>query len=293
MKAIGIDLGGHFIKGALVEEGSVTTREKTPTPESRCPDEVVRTVSAMISRLDPGGTARGVGVGFPGMLDRGREKVLQAPNFPLIENYPFRSRVSRACGREVYLENDANCAALGEGADGAAKGLTDFAMFTLGTGIGGGIVSGGRLLTGAYGKAAELGHLAVGDGTECGCGAPGHAEAVFGADALKRSFAKARIKGNLPDLWKRRDEPEVALVWGRALDVLARLVASVVHVLDPQAVILGGGFSRNQGFVETLEPLVINYTAPPFRKTLDIRLSALGDDAALIGATTIWGQTLK
>ena len=287
MKTIGIDLGGHFIKGALVEEGSVTTREKTPTPESRCPDEVVRAVSAMISRLDPGGTAREVGVGFPGMLDREREKVLQAPNFPLIENYPFRSALAAECRREVLIENDANCAALGEGAAGAAKGLTDFVMFTLGTGIGGGIVSGGRLIRGSHGKAAELGHLAVGDETKCGCGALGHAEAIFGADALKKAFARGGVKGDLPDLWKRRDEPDVARIWGHALDVLARLVASVVHVLDPQAVILGGGLSRNPGLPETLRPQVLLYTAPPFRETLDIRLSTLGDDAALLGAARL------
>ena len=284
MRSIGIDLGGHFIKGALVVDGAVTRRDKVPTPQGRSPESVVMAISSMAESLDPGNTALRLGVGFPGMLDPGREKVLQAPNFPMLENYPFRSRVSRACGRDVYLENDASCAALGEWNAGAAKGLTDFVMFTLGTGIGGGIISGGRLIRGSHGKAGELGHLAVGDKTTCGCGAIGHAEAVFGADALKRSFAKAKIKGDLPDLWKRRDEPDIAAVWDRALDVLARLVASVVHVLDPQAVILGGGLSRNPGFVETLEPLVISYTAPPFRNTLDIRLSALGDNAALIGA---------
>ena len=284
MRSIGIDLGGHFIKGAFVVDGAVLRRDKIPTPQGRSPESIVREIASMAKSLDPGGTALRLGVGFPGMLDPERERVLQAPNLPMLENYPFRSRVSRACGKDVFLENDANCAALGEWGAGAAKGLTDFVMFTLGTGIGGGIVSGGRLIRGSHGKAGELGHLAVGDDTKCGCGVAGHAEAVFGADALKRSFAKARIKGDLPDLWKRRDEPAVAGVWDHALDVLARLVASVVHVLDPQAVILGGGVSRNQGFVETLEPMVIGYTAPPFRKTLDIRLSALGDNAALLGA---------
>jgi len=171
MRSIGIDLGGHFIKGALVVDGAVTRRDKVPTPQGRSPESVVMAISSMAESLDPGNTALRLGVGFPGMLDPGREKVLQAPNFPMLENYPFRSRVSRACGRDVYLENDASCAALGEWNAGAAKGLTDFVMFTLGTGIGGGIISGGRLIRGSHGKAGELGHLAVGDKTTCGCGA--------------------------------------------------------------------------------------------------------------------------
>jgi len=284
MRALGIDLGGHFIKGALVEDGSVAARDTVPTPESRSPDDVIGAIAAVATKLDPDGTVRTVGVGFPGMLDGRRERVLQAPNFPLIVNYPFRSALAQACGREVLLENDANCAALGEGATGAAKGLADFVMLTLGTGIGGGIVSGGSLLLGAHGKAAELGHLAVGDDAPCGCGAFGHAEALFGADALNRAFTLAGIKGSLPELWLRRDETSIAVVWDRALDALARLIASVVHVLDPQAVILGGGLSRNPGLVETLRPRVLRYCAPPFRDTLDIRLSNLGDDAALIGS---------
>ena len=284
MRALGIDLGGHFIKGALIEDGSVAARNTVPTPESRSPGDVIGSIVALVTKLDPDGTEKTVGVGFPGMLDGRRERVLQAPNFPLMVNYPFRSALAQACGREVLLENDANCAALGEWAAGAARGLTDFAMLTLGTGIGGGIVSGGRLLLGVHGKAAELGHLAVGGDAPCGCGALGHAEALFGADALKKAFARDGVEGDLPDLWKRRDEPYVARIWDHALDVLARLVASVVHVLDPQAVILGGGLSRNPGLVETLRPLILRYTAPPFRDTLDIRLSSLGDDAALLGS---------
>jgi len=284
MRALGIDLGGHFIKGALIEDGSVAARNTVPTPESRSPGDVIGAIVALVTKLDPDGTEKTVGVGFPGMLDGRRERVLQAPNFPLMVNYPFRSALAQACGRKVLLENDANCAAKGEWAAGAARGLTDFAMLTLGTGIGGGIVSGGRLLTGAYGKAAELGHLAVGGDAPCGCGALGHAEAVFGADALGRAFSLAGIKGSLPGLWLRRDEPTVATVWDRALDALARLIASLVHVLDPQAVILGGGLSRNPGLVETLEPRVLRYTATPFRDTLDIRFSSLGDDAALLGS---------
>jgi glucokinase len=284
MRVLGADLGGHFIKAALVEGGAVAARETVPTPESRSPADVIAAVAALASRLDPERSVKALGVGFPGMLDSRREKVLQAPNFPLMVGYPFRSALAQACGREVALENDAHCAALGEWAFGAAKDLTDFVLLTLGTGIGGAIVSGGRLVTGAYGKAGELGHLAVAGDAPCGCGALGHAEALFGADALGRAFSEAGIEGDRPELWLRRGEPRLAPLWEKALDALARLIASVSHALDPQAVILGGGLSRGLGLVETLRPLVLRYTAPPFRETFDLRLAALGDDAALLGS---------
>lgn len=285
MKRLGIDLGGHFIKGALVEDGAISRRQKSHTPEGRAPESVVAAISEITRGLDPDGVADSAGIGFPGMLDRERNTVMMAPNFPLFVNCPFRSVVQDATGRKTFVENDANCAALGEWTAGVALGLSDFVMFTLGTGIGGGIVSGGRLLSGGYGKAGEMGHLPVGDGDIlCGCGAHGHAEAFFGADALNKAFAEAGINEDLPDLWTRRDETAVSPVWDRALDALARTIAAAVHILDPQAIILGGGLSRGRGLVETLLPLILRYTAPPFQKTLNIRLSSLGDDAALIGA---------
>ncbi|MDO9507938.1 MAG: ROK family protein [Thermovirgaceae bacterium] len=292
MKSLGIDLGGHFLKGALVEEGAIAKRQKISTPRGRDPEEIVAAISAMIQKLDAEGSAVSVGIGFPGMLDRTRETVLQAPNFPLLENYPFRTRTQETCRRKVLIENDANCAALGELACGGARGLSDFIMLTLGTGIGGGIVSGGHLFTGAHGKAGEMGHVPVGEEALCACGAPGHAEALFGADALKKAFAEAGIKGGIPDLWLRRGEPGVTKVWDLALDALARAIAAAVHILDPQAVILGGGLSRSSGLLETLRPLVLRHTAPPFRETLDLRLSLLGDDAALIGAAGL-GKTIR
>jgi glucokinase len=285
MKRVGIDLGGHFIKGALLEEGVIRKRLRLPTPPGREPGDVVQALSRMIRDLDPEALATSVGVGFPGMLDREREMVLLAPNFPLLENYPFRTRTEEQTGRKIFLENDANCAALGEWHSGSAKGLADFVMFTLGTGIGGGMISGGRLVTGGYGKAAEMGHIPVGEGALCGCGSPGHAEAFFGADALKRAFLEAGIAGEVRDLWKRRREPAESKIWSPALEALSRAIAAAVHILDPQAVILGGGLSRAEGLLEEIRPLVMRFTAPPFRETLDMRLSSLGDDAALVGAS--------
>jgi glucokinase len=185
------------------------------------------------------------------------------------------------------MENDANCHALGEGWGGAAVGMDDFLLLALGTGIGGAIVTGGRILKGFHGMAGEPGHLVVGSGEPCGCGSHGHLEGISGADALERQARAMGLQPDLKYLWTRRTDPAVAPLWDRGLDHLAKGIASAVHLLDPQAVILGGGLSRGENFLAVLRPRVLDYLAAPFRKTLDLRLSLLGNDAATIGAAAL------
>jgi len=224
------------------------------------------------------------------MLDTLRETALLLPNFSGWNNLPVRKILSAKIGLPVEIENDANCYALGEGWGGAAAGLTDYVLFTLGTGIGGGIVINGRILRGFHGMAGEPGHLVVGAGEPCGCGSHGHLEGISGADALERNAEGKGLQPDLKYLWTRRSDPSVAPLWDRALDHLAKGIASAVHLLDPQAVILGGGLSKGEGFLDVLRPRVIDYLASPFKKTLDLRLSLLGNDAALIGAAALTGK---
>ncbi|MFA7364659.1 MAG: ROK family protein [Aminobacteriaceae bacterium] len=285
MRAIGIDLGGHKIAAALVEDGRIVQRLTEPTP-GREPDDVTAQVAKMAGTLGAGPECP-VGVGIPGMLDTLRETALLLPNFSGWNNLPVRKILSAKIGLPVEIENDANCHALGEGWGGAAAGMTDYVLFTLGTGIGGGIVINGRILRGFHGMAGEPGHLAVGAGEPCGCGSHGHLEGISGADALERNAEGMGLQPDLKYLWTRRSDPSVAPLWDRALDHLAKGIASTVHLLDPQAVILGGGLSRGEGFLDVLRPRVIDYLASPFKKILDLRLSLLGNDAAVIGAAAL------
>ena len=288
MRAIGIDLGGHKTAAALVENGRVVQRLTEPTP-GREPDDVTSQVAKM-ARILGAGPECPVGVGIPGMLDTLRETALLLPNFSGWNNLPVRKILSAKIGLPVEIENDANCYALGEGWGGAAAGLTDYVLFTLGTGIGGGIVINGRILRGFHGMAGEPGHLVVGAGEPCGCGSHGHLEGISGADALERNAEGMGLQPDLKYLWTRRSDPSVAPLWDRALDHLAKGIASAVHLLDPQAVILGGGLVKGEGFLDVLRPRVIDYLASPFKKTLDLRLSLLGNDAALIGAAALTGK---
>jgi glucokinase len=162
-------------------------------------------------------------------------------------------------------------------------------MVTLGTGIGGGVVMGGRLLTGAHGMAGELGHMVLGRDELCGpgCRGLGHFEALCGADALERKAAEMGLmrvgEGSLKDLWLRRGEPHTAAFWDTALENLARGLASLVHIFDPELIVVGGGLRKGEGFMELLGERVPKYLGEPFRPTLKIRPSLLDTDAPVFG----------
>lgn len=290
---IGIDLGGHTTKVALVRKGKILASSEARTPESRAPGDVMEKISSMIRHLEASGKFDGIGIGLPGMLNAERDRVLRLPNFPLWEGFDLKSEAMRFLGAQVVIENDANCYALGEGASGAARGLENFIVITVGTGVGGGVVLGGDLLRGSHGMAGELGHAAVGEKIPCGCGGMGHSESIAGADGVEKAFAALGIGGELSDLWEKRDRPPYREVWGKALDALARTVATAVHFFDPQAVIVGGGLSRGEGFLDELAETVEVYLAEPFRKSLDLRRSLLGNDAAVIGAAVLVARNTK
>lgn len=247
---------------------------------------VIEQIASMAEKL--GSDAKlPVGVGIPGVLDKEREVTLLLPNFTGWNGLPVRSTLSTILGRPVKIENDANCYALGEGWGGAARGMTDYVLLTLGTGIGGGIVIGGEILKGFHGMAAEPGHIVTGTTEPCGCTSRGHMEAVSGADALEHQAKGMGLEPDLKRLWIRRHEEAVSPLWTRWLDHLSRGIASIIQLLDPQAVILGGGLSQGEGLIDALRPNVISYLAPPYREYLDLRTSTLGSDAPIIGAAAL------
>ena len=180
---IGIDLGGHTLIAALVSEPGpgappeIIRLQSEETPPGRGVRDVLGAMAGEIALLSDGADISSVGVAAPGMLDKDRRLALRLSNFPhewdgldipkelgaMLAERQIRAGV-------IKMENDANCYALGEGLAGEAVGVLDFVAFTLGTGIGCGIVSGGRLLTGAHGMAGEGGHMVVSGDAPCGCG---------------------------------------------------------------------------------------------------------------------------
>jgi glucokinase len=296
MKAVGVDLGGHKVVAGLVEGDVISARLEESTEESRTPGPVIAQIAKMVRELGAGPQVP-AGVCIPGSVDASRENALMLTNFAGWNGLPVRRMLEEAIGGCAVIENDANAYALGEGFAGAGRGVSDYVVLTLGTGIGGGIVSGGRLLTGAHGMAGELGHIVLGHEEPCGpgCRGVGHFEAMCGADALER---KAGVMGlgdrpDLKSLWTRREDPDVAPLWDFALSTIARGIASLVHAFDPELVIIGGGLRRGEGFMDLLEARIPRYLGEPFRKTVRIRSSLLDTDAPIFGAAGLAWERME
>ena len=175
MKTIGIDLGGHTIACAEIDishrEPYILRRIEMQTPEERTLSEVLSALIGGISQLACDERELNIGIGVPGFLDKERKKIQKLTNFKGFENISFPSLLNEKLAESgidsrTIMENDANCAALGEGLCGAAKGCSDFIVLTLGSGIGAGIISGGKLITGAHGMAGECGHIVISEKTK-------------------------------------------------------------------------------------------------------------------------------
>jgi len=307
---VGIDLGGTFIKWALLDETmAIRGRLQAPTPVDDGPDGVIEAMAAGTERLlrqeglSPGDVA-GVGIGSPGPLDLDAGVVIGMPNIPGFEMIPLRDRLAERLGLGVLLENDANAAALGEYLLGGGKGTRLMVLLTLGTGVGSGIVLDGRLLHGAHGIGAELGHTIVEpDGEPCGCGQRGclerYASATYLARYARRLVEEAgrrscleqviRRKGHIDALDvqdARRAGDEVAeAAWERAVRFLAIGCVNVCRVLDPDRIVLGGGMAK--AGEDLMVPLRRHFREQHWRlsepKTA-LALAELGNDAGVIGA---------
>jgi glucokinase len=250
-------------------------------------------IAGLVADLSAGHETEGVGLAVPGALDALRRHTKRMSNFPKewdcldIPDALSRALAGRGLSMPVKIENDANCYALGEGAVGEAVALSDYVVFTMGTGIGCGIVIGGRLLTGVHGLAAEGGHVVVNGNAQCGCGGMGHAETLAAADGTQRRAEAKGLPGDFRSLWAMKGDPGADLVLDATIDGMARAVATVCHLLDPDAIIIGGGMSRAPGIARAIEEATMPYLGLPYRETLDLRVSSLGSDAALYGAALI------
>ncbi len=300
---VAVDLGGTNIRAAFYPEGQPPARSShtRSTPASAGPQAVVAQIHASIEELAIPPAAfqsMAIGIGAPGPLDSERGIVLHAPNLPGWDAVPLTEMLSRRWDCPVHLQNDANLAALGEWRYGSGKGVSHMLMLTLGTGIGGGVIVGDRLLEGQAGLAGELGHLPVlPDGPRCSCGQRGHLEAVASGTAIA---AEIERRGGLRSA-RPGDPPatsaEVAAA-AAAGDAIARQVlqvaaaaigtalAGLTHVFNPSRIVLGGGVSRAGGtfLSEVEQALFASLMLPAFGDGLRVVASSLGDEAALLGA---------
>ncbi len=310
---IGIDLGGTFIKAAIVDpRGRVLARMKRPTEAAMGKERVVDNVFSIVRALKAVSFSLGgisaLGMGIPGVIDFRRGVISTSPNLPGWENIPIRKMLSRRVGMPLYLENDANAAALGEKWMGAAKDVQDFCFITLGTGVGGGLVLDGKIWHGADGMAGEVGHMTIDpDGPRCRCGNRGCLEMYASAKALQRMirqvlssgkrsrfFGEIRGKEISGDVIHRaakagdRVSREAFARMGSALGIG---IASLVNLLNLEKVVFGGGLSAAWKFFSpALRGEVKSRAfAAPARRVRIVRAAA-GEDAGVLGAAYIAWQ---
>jgi glucokinase len=303
---IGVDVGGSKIAAGVVDEdGNVLEEIRGETPVTSAEaveDGVLRVVKDLRGRHE----VRSVGVAVPGFVDEQRARVRFTPNLPMRDR-PIRDALSSRIGLPVLVENDANAAAWGEYRFGGGRGVEDMVLITVGTGLGGGIVTGGRLLRGAWGAAAELGHVrVVPDGDPCGCGKRGCWEQYASGSALGK--VGRRVAAADPQAYGWLIEMaggDPAAVSGRmvsaaarqgnlmAVELIAELgqwlgagIADVADVLDPAIAVIGGGMSEVGDLL--LEPARKAFhqhlSAGAYRPHLQIVGAELGNTAGLIGA---------
>jgi glucokinase len=289
---LGVDVGGTKCLGLVVDdEGRVLERQRRVTP--RGASAIEETLVELIGSLSK---SRGVGIdewatiglGVPGLVTLDGV-IVSSPNLPEVENYPVGRQLSERLGRRVVVDNDANCAARAEWRAGAARGLDDVLVVTLGTGIGGGIVSGGRLLRGRHGFAGEIGHVVVvADGRPCACGRRGCWEQYASGSALGRLARE--IDESLDAVALRRAAEDGDPRARVAIDDFGRWVAlgvaSLVHALDPDVVVIGGGVAHRAEIVrESVERWLGELLyASHVRRAPEVRLAHHGEEAGALGA---------
>src|SRR5580698_285910 len=264
--SIGVDLGGTNLRIAAVDDsGNLVEKTTLGTRVAMGRDHVVNDMCAAIQELAEkhrdSGKLLGIGIGVPGIIDMETGMVRESPNLPDWADYPVRTEIEKRLGTRVILENDANSAAFGEKWLGVAKDVDDMAMLTLGTGVGGGLVLGGRIWHGMAGMAAEFGHTTVEpEGALCGCGNRGCLEAYASATAIVRMAREAAASGAASALAQAADsdvefsakavynlaiqgDEEARKIFrcvGRALGIV---LSDMVNALNLPMYVIGGGVS--------------------------------------------------
>jgi fructokinase len=262
---IGIDLGGTKIEGlALGDDGRELDRRRIPAPRGNY-DDTVRAVADLVSAIETAVNARGtVGVGIPGAISPATGLIKNA-NSTWLNGRRLADDLSRALNREVRLANDANCFALSEATDGAAAGATVVFGVIIGTGTGGGVVVNGRIVVGANAIGGEWGHnpLPAPDdderpGPACYCGRAGCIETFLSGPALARDYIAlggTDLAASEVAARALEGDPLAVLSLDRYERRFARAIASVINVLDPDVVVLGGGLSNIERLYERVPAL--------------------------------------
>ena len=296
MMRIGVDFGGSKIEAAaLGVSGKILSRLRKPTPREYQP--AIGAVCDLVAETEAAcGPCERIGLAIPGSISP-RSGLIRNANSTFLNGRPFAEDLEKALGRPVRLANDANCLAISEAVDGAGAGFeTVFAMI-LGTGVGGGIAIGGRPIGGGNGVAGEVGHMPLPwpvaeetPGPKCWCGLNGCLELYVSGPAFERdhqALGGSPLKAQQVIQAARAGDATATQALARYIDRLARGLAAIVDVLDPDVIVLGGGMSNVDELYERL-PAAIGPRVFSDMFETPIRRAAHGDSSGVRGAAWLW-----
>ena len=308
--AIGIDVGGTRVRGGLVSnEGHILARRAVATRHDAGPEGVIHQIVEMAQQLmdEASLPVAGVGVAVPGAVNPYTGVVRFAPNLPGWHDLPVRSLLASHVQSSVFLGNDANLAAVAEHRFGAGRGYHHLIYITVSTGIGGGIIVDNRLLLGHHGYAAEIGHHTVKeDGPRCKCGNIGCLEALASGTAIARE-ARVAVATGVPtrlrdlcagDIW-RLNAAHVVQAANAGDEVAKRIleqaghylgvgILNLLHMFNPQRVILGGGVMQaGEWITRPMWAVLHQRLHSGYLENCDIVLAALGDNVGILGAAAL------
>jgi glucokinase len=286
-QVIGVDLGGSAIKlGRFTQAGDCLADLTVPTPQPSTPAAVIEAMAAAIADLDPDREAVAIGVGTPGPADAAGRMARVAINLAGWHDVPIADALEAKTGRPVTVANDANCAGLGEAWLGAGRAYKDLIVLTLGTGVGGAIVLDGRLFVGRHGTAGELGLITLNpEGPPCNSGNQGSLEQHCSVQAILRETGLTPAA--LFDQAQAGNGEAIAF-WQTYGRWLGAGIASLVYVLTPEAVIVGGGISAAADlFLPTTLAELETRVLPSSREGMRVVVAELGNQAGIAGAARL------
>ena len=310
---IGVDIGGTTTKIAFIQDyGEIIEKWEIPTDNKNQGKSITMNISQSIKqklvehqmKIDQ---IRGIGVGAPGPANIETGIMENTPNLAWHDHYPLRELLENETGLPVIINNDANCAALGEMWKGAGEGAKDLVCVTLGTGVGGGVIANGKVVQGVHGAAGEIGHITSipEGGAPCNCGKSGCLETIASATGIVR-LALERVKNplnrcqnGLTLLYQQNGTfaAEDVFDLARAGDKIAQDVldevsfhlgfalANIANTLNPHKLIIGGGVSKAGNILlKPLKVYVQKFSFPPVASSTELTLAKLGNSAGVIGA---------
>jgi glucokinase len=292
-EVIGIDLGGTAIKlGRFLADGTCLYSLSIPTPQPATPTAVVEAIVEAIKSFSTTNLPLAIGIGTPGPVDASGKIARVAINLKDWHDVPLADWLEAKTGYPTILANDANCAGLGEAWLGAGRQFQHLILLTLGTGVGGAVILDGKLFTGHQGAAAELGLITLNpEGPLCNSGNQGSLEQYASVQAIRRRTGKEPHE--LGEMARNGDKSalEFWASYGRDLGVG---LASLIYILTPQAVIIGGGISANaEFFLPSVLAEIERRVLPSSRADLQLIVAELGNSAGMVGAAKLAWQKIQ